>query len=125
MLQRHELLLGPPKVRMFEDLYAKNLLHCPNTEFQCWLLLKQQAVGTEAEALARLVSSRQPKKVAKKKTTKKQDLPDGVKRYDVTSQEFGEYFERVEARKAGKRKVTPPADPVSAPPAKKKVKKTK
>ena len=57
LLNRQELLLGPDKVKMFEGLYAKNLLHCPNTEFQAWLLLKQQAVGTEKEALERILSS--------------------------------------------------------------------
>ena len=126
LLQRHELLLGPPKVKVFEDLYAKNRLHCPNTEFQCWLLLKQQAVGTEAEALARLVSSRQPKNVPKKKTTRKSDLPEGDERYNALSDGFSDYFVRVESRKKGKRKV-PPTESGSAIPVEpaKKVKKTK
>ena len=128
LLQRHELLLGPPRVKLFEDLYAKNLLHCPNTEFQCWLLLKQQAVGTEAEALERVLSSRKPKEVPKKKTTRKMDLPEGADRYDLLSQGWKECFARTEARK-NKRKISSPDSPPAltpAPPAKvRKVKKTK
>ena len=129
LLQRHELLLGPTRVRMFEDIYSKNLLHCPNTEFQCWLLLKQQAVGTEDEALERVISSRQPKNVPKKKTSRKLDLPSGWDRYDPLSKGYEEYFGRVAARKEGKRKVSvrdSPAELTTAPPTKtKKVKKTK
>ena len=129
MLQRHELLLGPPRVRLFEDLYSKNLLHCPNTEFQCWLLLKQQAVGTVAEALERVISSRQPKNVPKKKTTRKMDLPTGGDRYDPLSKGFDDYFKRVAARKSKRTVSAPDSLPeLSAPaPAKvaKKVKKTK
>ena len=129
LLQRHELLLGPTRVRMFEDIYSKNLLHCPNTEFQCWLLMKQQAVGTEDEALERVISSRQPKNVPKKKTSRKLDLPSGGDRYDPLSKGYEEYFGRVAARKEGKRKVSvrdSPAELTTAPPTKtKKVKKTK
>ena len=129
LLQRHELLLGPPRVRLFEDLYSKNLLHCPNTEFQCWLLLKKQAVGTEAEALERVISSRQPKNVPKKKTTRKMDLPTGGDRYDPLSKGFDAYFERVAARKSKRTVSAPDSLPelIAPAPAKvaKKVKKTK
>ena len=117
LLKRHELLLGPPKVKMFEDLYVKNLLHCPNTEFQAWLLLKQQAVGIEAEALECVLSSRKPKQVPKKKTTRKLDLPEGGDRYDPMSKGYEEYFARTEARK-NKRKVTAPDPPPGVNPTK-------
>ena len=105
---------------MFEDL-----LHCPNTEFQAWLLLKQQAVGIEAEALECVLSSRKPKQVPKKKTTRKLDLPEGGDRYDPMSKGYEEYFARTEARK-NKRKVTAPDPPPGVNPVpKSKVRKVK
>ena len=51
MLKRFELLISSARRRMFEDLYAQNIKDVPNTEYQNWLLLKMQSIGTEKEAL--------------------------------------------------------------------------
>ena len=42
------------------------MLDIPHAEYQAWLVLKQQAVGTVEEAIDRVLSSRIPKNVAKK-----------------------------------------------------------
>ena len=123
MLKRFELLISSARRRMFEDLYSQNIKDVPNTEYQTWLLYKMQSVGTEKEALDRVLSSRIPKDVPKKETTRKSDLPTGDDRYNPLSAGYYEYFDRVEARK-GKRKITatsPP--PLLAPEPSKKPRK--
>ena len=39
----------------------------PHAMFQSWLILKKQAVGTEQEALDRVLSSRIPRNIPKKR----------------------------------------------------------
>ena len=107
LLSKYEAVLEDHLPEMFEELYAKAMFDVPHSEYQAWLQLKQQAVGTEKEAFERVLSSRIPKNVAKKKTTRTNDMPKGGARYDPQHEEFYEYFARVEERKKnGKRKVT-------------------
>ena len=88
--------------------------------FLSWLILKLQAVGTEEEALERILSSRIPHNVPKKKTNRKQDLPDGGPRYGPQTAEFYASMVRKEERaKKGKRKVsstTTSTDDAGSPP---------
>ena len=106
-LQKYEAVLDDEDVERFEELYGKAMFDVPHAGFQAWLLLKQQAMGTEKEALDRVLSSRMPKDIPKKKTTRVNDLPPGDDRYRPQSKAFYEYFDRVEERRSkGKRKVT-------------------
>ena len=125
-LARFQLLMDKPRIKLFEDLYAQNIKDVANTQYQTWLMLKMQSVGTEEEAFERVLSSRLAKNVPKKKSTRKSDLPTGDDRYNPLSDAYYGYFGRVEARK-GKRKVTETSPPplVTGEPVKKvrKVKK--
>ena len=51
-----------------------------------------------------------------KKSTRTNDLPKGDARYDPLHKEYYEYFERVEKRKEGKRKVSSTSTSDSLPP---------
>ena len=115
-LEKFELLISDEHKELFEELFAKRMLDIPHAEYQAWLVLKQQAVGTVEEAIDRVLSSRIPKNVAKKKSTRTNDLPKGDARYDPLHKEYYEYFERVEKRKEGKRKVSSTSTSDSLPP---------
>ena len=125
MLARFQLLLDKPKIKLFEELYTQNIRDVANLEYQTWLNLKIQSVGTEVEAFERVLSSRMAKNVPKKKTTRKNDKPDGDERNNPLSQGYYDYFGRVEARKS-KRKITPTSPPalIAGEPVK-KARKTK
>ena len=114
-------------------LYKK--VRLSSYRFLSWPILKLQAVGTEEEALERILSSRIPQNVPKKKTTRKQDMPVGAPRYGPQTPEFYACMVRKEERaKKGKRKVsstTTNADDAgshppltSKPPAAKRARKT-
>ena len=121
ILQKFEatLCLDDDKKEMFEELYAKAHFNVPHAEYQSWLILKQQAVGTEQEAFDRVLASRLHKDVPKKKSKRTNDMPKGGARYEPQHEEFYGYFERCEERKnKGKRKVSPTSSIVDdAPPA--------
>ena len=130
-LQSFEAVIPDDDLEKFEELYSKAMFDVPHSRFQAWLQLKQQAVGTEEEALDRVLSSRMPKNIPKKKTTRTNDMPKGDARYAPQHQEFYGYFARCEERAKGKRKVTATttsADPPALapkPPAAKRQRKTK
>ena len=87
-LQRYEHLIDPDgdKIVVFESLYNAARLDVANTEFQIWLLYKQQAVGTEAEAFERILKKKIPKNVQLRKRKRKDHLPLDKDRHDLTSQ---------------------------------------
>ena len=94
-------------------LYEK--VQLSSYRFLSWLILKLQAVGTEEEALERILSSRIPQNVPKKKTTRKQDLPDGAPRYGPQTPEFYASMLRNSGRRREPRKARgrwPPPPPV-------------
>ena len=130
-LQSFEAVIPDDDLEKFEELYSKAMFDVPHSRFQAWLQLKQQAVGTEEEALDRVLSSRMPKNIPKKKTSRTSDMPKGDARYAPQHQEFYDYFGRCAERAKGKRKVTATAtsaDPpalASKPPATKRQRKTK
>ena len=71
--------------------------------FLSWLILKLQAVGTEDPVL------QDSSELPKKKTTRKQDLPDGAPRYGPQTRVlclYAKEFRKEERAKKGKRKVT-------------------
>ena len=72
-LARFQLLMDKPRIKLFEDLYAQNIKDVANTQYQTWLMLKMQSVGTKEEAFERVLSSRLAKNVPKKKSTRKSD----------------------------------------------------
>ena len=109
------LLLDDDKTEKFEELYAKAMFDVPHAEYQSWLMLKQQAVGTEQEAFDRVLASRIPKEVPKKKTNRTNDMPKGGARYEPQHDEFYAYWARCEERKSmGKRKISPTSSSTSA-----------
>ena len=82
-LLRFEAVLDDEDVERFEELYSKAMFDVPHAGFQAWLMLKQQAMGTEEEALDRVLSSRMPKNIPKKKTSRTDDKPVGDARYSA------------------------------------------
>ena len=130
-LEKLQATLDDEDVERFEELYSKGMFDVPHSMFQSWLILKKQAVGTEQEALDRVLSSRIPRNIPKKKTSRTNDMPKGDARYAPQHQEFYDYFGRCAERAKGKRKVTATAtsaDPpplASKPPAAKRQRKTK
>ena len=138
-LHKFEVLMDlEEKKDMFEELFQRRKFDFPHAEFQSWLPLKLQAVGTEQEALDRVLSSRIPQNVPKKKTTRTRDMPKGDARYAPQHNEFYDWFARCKERaEKGKRKVSStttsgsadtdtgsPPTLVSKPPAAKRARKT-
>ena len=110
-LDRIEAFLDDRHQDMFDELFAKRNFDFPHAEYQSWLVLKLQAVGTEDEALQRVLSSRIPQNLQKKKSTRTSDMPTGDARYAPQSGPFYDYYSRCEERrkekeKKGKRKVS-------------------
>ena len=114
-LQRYEHLIDPDgdKVAEFESLYKAAKFDVANTEFQVWLLYKQQAVGTEAEAFNRILEKKIPKNVQRSKRKRKDNLPPGKDRYDLTStpmiQSLRDMEDRAENRSSKKIRTSKPA----------------
>ena len=139
-LHKFEVLMDlEEKKDMFEELFQKRKFDFPHAEYQSWLVLKLQALGTEQEALERILSSRIPQNVPKKKTNRTRDMPKGDARYAPQHDEFYGWFARCKERaEKGKRKVTStststsgsadtdtgPPTLVSKPPAAKRARKT-
>ena len=99
-LQRYEHLIDPEgdKVADFESLYKAAKFDVANTEFQVWLLYKQQSVGTEKEAFDRILEKKIPKNVPLRKRKRKDHLPPGKDRHDLTSQPMMQALRDMEDR---------------------------
>ena len=110
-LQRYEHLIDPDGDTIAEFDVA-------NTEFQNWLLYKKQAVGTESEAFDRILQKRIPKNVPLRKRKRKDNLPPGKDRYDLTSrpmiQAMLDMQERAESRSANKPRAAKPSTTTSS-----------
>ena len=114
-LQRYEHLIDPDgdKIAEFETLYKAARFDVANTEFQNWLLYKKQSVGTESEAFDRILEQRIPKNVPLRKRKRKDNLPPGKDRYDLTSrpmiQAMQDMQERAENRSTKKPRAAKPS----------------
>ena len=119
-LQRYEHLIDPDgdTIAGFETLYKAAKFDVANTEFQNWLLYKKQAVGTESEAFDRILQKRIPKNVPLRKRKRKDNLPPGKDRYDLTSrpmiQAMLDMQERAESRSANKPRAAKPSTTTSS-----------
>ena len=115
-LQKFEAVQDDEDVERFEELFSKKMFDVPHSGYQAWLQLKQQAIGTEEEALGRVLSSNMPKNISKKKTTRTDDKPKGDARYAPQHPDYYDYFRRCEERSKGKRKVTATYTSADLPP---------
>ena len=77
------------------------------------MLYKQQAVGTEAEAFERMLEKKIPKNVQLRKRKRKDHLPLGKDRHDLTSQPMIQALrqmeERAETRPSKRSKIAKPS----------------
>ena len=103
-LQRYEHLIDPDgdKIVEFQNLYKAAKFDVANTEFQVWLLYKQQAAGTEAEAFERILFNKIPKNVPLRKRKRKDHLPPGKDRHDLTSPPMMQALREMEDRAENK-----------------------
>ena len=114
-LQRYEHLIDPDgeKITEFETLYKAARFDIRNTEYQNWLLYKQQASGTESEAFDRILEKKIPKNVQLRKKKRKDYLPPGKDRFDLTSfpmmQAMRDMAERAETGRIKKSRVSKPS----------------
>ena len=69
------------QVPWFEELFQHEEFDVPSTDYQVWLLLKRQALGTEAEAVSRVCQSHIPKDIQKSQRKRACNLPTGADRY--------------------------------------------
>ena len=69
------------QVPLFEELFQNQEFDVPSVDYQVWLLLKRQALGTEAEAISRVCQSHIPKGIQKSQRKKACNLPPGADRY--------------------------------------------
>ena len=76
------------QIPLFKELFDKQEFEVPSVDYQVWLLYKRQALGTEAEAIQRVASSRIPSSIPRSVTKRANNLPPGPDRYDVTSEPF-------------------------------------
>ena len=68
------------QVPLFEDLFQSQQYDVPSVDYQAWLLLKKQYLGTEAEAISRICQSHIPKGIQKAQRKRACNLPSGADR---------------------------------------------
>ena len=75
--------------------------------YQAWLHLKFAALGSEHEALDKVLASKAPKNIPKQKRKRNDHLPKGAARHNPLSKEFKEALLEQENKK--ETKAAPPA----------------
>ena len=108
-LARFEIVLDKKLVKKFQDLFSKKIFDVNEPLYQAWLHLKFAALGSEHEALDKVLASKAPKNIPKQKRKRNDHLPKGAARHNPLSKEFKEALLEQENKKETK----------SAPPAKK------
>lgn len=69
----------------FEKLYNQGVYDIDDVLYQCWLLLKIDANGTEEEVFQHILKSRTPSNIQKKVRKRKKVEPEGANKYDPLS----------------------------------------
>ena len=116
-------LMHQDQVPLFKDLFETQELDVPSVDYQVWLLLKKQALGTEAEAISRVASANIPKDIQKSGKKRASNFPGGADRYDPTCPSFIEALADSEERSA-KRAATSMTRQVTLPKGKSKASAT-
>ena len=79
-LAMHEIM-HRDQVPLFEALFQSQEYEVPSLDYQIWLLLKRQALGTEIEAISRVCQAQIPQGIQKSKRKRACNLPPGADRY--------------------------------------------
>ena len=94
------LLLKKSQVKEFEEMFLqKQFQNVKDPLYRAWLNLKFAAVGTETEAVDRLLESKLAKNVPKRKNKRKDFRPSGPARHDPTSTEWVSVLTEQEEKK--------------------------
>ena len=79
----------------FEKLFNQGVFDIDDVLYQCWLLLKIDANGSEEEVFQHILKSRTPTNLQKKVRKRKKVEPDGANKYDPLSSAWTQiYLER-------------------------------
>ena len=103
------LLLKKIQVKEFEEMFLqKQFQNVKDPLYRAWLNLKFAAVGTETEAVDRLLESKLAKNVPKRKKQRKDFRPIGPARHDPTSTEWVSVLtEQLEKKKQASKRKNP------------------
>ena len=98
------VMLTQRQIESFEELFSKKIYSVPNTDYRAWLCYKIESLGTEGEAIRYVLDCRTPNDIPKKASKRKNNMPQGVDRYDATCDAMMETFKAKVAKKAQPKK---------------------
>ena len=89
-------------MKNFQDLFSKKIFNVNEPLYQAWLHLKFAALGSEHEALDKVLASKAHKNIPKQKRKRNDHLPKGAARHNPLSKEFKEALLEQEIKKETK-----------------------
>ena len=69
------------QVPYFRELFERQEYDIDSVDYQAWLLYKKQALGTEAEAIQRVIASHIPKNIVRSTRKQANNFPGGADRH--------------------------------------------
>lgn len=100
-----------------EELFAAGVRESSNPLYMAWLPLKKASLPSEEQALESVLQHHTPTSMPKRKKASGWEVPDGPSRFEPTSPEWQDIFQRQQSKATGAKKKAPAKQ---KPPAKKK-----